>query len=152
MQNFAKKVLDLGAPYLIGLTVSKVAALLAGEVYIGMESLAKIVIALALLLTSFDIVIRMAASRKQRWNFAKHGTDTILIVLFSIVFDCVSCEADGSTCRYCRATRLMLPFAVLVSLGGNMMRFKRKQKPPAESGNADEVETATVGTAGPAVE
>eukprot|EP00434_Breviolum_minutum_P031822 symbB.v1.2.028145.t1/scaffold2954.1/size66569/2 len=139
MQNAAKKVLEIGAPYLVCLMVSKVVALLVSEVPMDITSLAQVLVILAALLTLADIAVRIAASRKHSWSFSKHGTDTILCGLFAV--QCLSCGKEARP--NCRALHLILPFAVLVSLGGNMMRWTRRPKP--QGGDAEEVELPAIG-------
>ncbi|CAK9093557.1 unnamed protein product [Durusdinium trenchii] len=135
----AKKVLDLGAPYLGCLIFTKVLALASS--YAEMGFLVEILLSLAAFLTLLDIAVRVAASRNRRFSPSKHGADALLFVLFTLqCFLCGRKEARPS----CRALRLVLPFSVLVSVGGNMMRMTRKPKPPG-TGDAEEGEITTLG-------
>ncbi|CAJ1387814.1 unnamed protein product [Effrenium voratum] len=139
MKSLAKSVLDLGAPYLGCQMFVKVAGLAC--IYVLSDKLAQSLALLAALFTLLDIVIRIAASRDCKFALSKHGADLLLFLLFFL--DGLLCF-DAVARPSCRALRLVLPFAILVSVGGNMMRLTRKPKPP---GDLEEGEMTVVGGA-----
>eukprot|EP00931_Biecheleriopsis_adriatica_P105856 TRINITY_DN80382_c0_g1_i1.p1 TRINITY_DN80382_c0_g1~~TRINITY_DN80382_c0_g1_i1.p1 ORF type:complete len:169 (-),score=32.76 TRINITY_DN80382_c0_g1_i1:66-542(-) len=146
-RNLASQVLGIGAPYIVSLIAVKVLALTL--IYLapgGTESLGDISVFAATLATSADIAVRIAASRNCGFSFSRHGADALLAVLFALQGMLCTAEVGPQKARGCRALRLVLPFVVLVSVGGNMMRLNRtKREPDAEGGRADASEKAELG-------
>merc|ERR1712129_332291 len=69
-----------------------------------------------------DVAFRLAVSRNKMPTAGKHGADLFLVAIMGA--DAAACQDtndDGN--RFCRGLRLVLPFAVLVSIGGNAMRL-----------------------------
>mmetsp|Transcript_77999 Transcript_77999/g.137453 ORF Transcript_77999/g.137453 Transcript_77999/m.137453 type:complete len:156 (-) Transcript_77999:42-509(-) len=138
----AKQVLQIGAPYIVCLIVIKLIALAA--VFLMPASGAAIVeflVLAATLATAFDIVIRMAASRRSSFLPSRHGADALLALLLAIQgFGCV-----GSEVRGCKALHMVLPFVVLVSVGGNVMRMTRSKAETEEGSSLDRMDDSEMG-------
>eukprot|EP00929_Paragymnodinium_shiwhaense_P083033 TRINITY_DN44072_c0_g1_i3.p1 TRINITY_DN44072_c0_g1~~TRINITY_DN44072_c0_g1_i3.p1 ORF type:complete len:154 (-),score=17.69 TRINITY_DN44072_c0_g1_i3:20-481(-) len=118
----ARTILSYRVPYLSALILSKALALLVGVVQPGTTSWT-LLLQLCVAFTTADIALRVAASRGWSLSLGKHGTDLLLVAL--LLGSLAACGGDDpqSELRYCRGLKLLLPFALLVSAGGNMMRL-----------------------------
>lgn len=118
----AKAILDRPVPYLTILIALKVIALIAIFLLQGPAKSAPVLLCAAA--SAGDVVLRVLVSRSRKLSPGKHGADVLLAVL--LLLEGLACSAvDAVTGRGCKALRLVVPFAVLVSLGGNAMRLSR---------------------------
>mmetsp|Transcript_18370 Transcript_18370/g.50393 ORF Transcript_18370/g.50393 Transcript_18370/m.50393 type:complete len:137 (-) Transcript_18370:238-648(-) len=91
-----------------------------------------------------DVALRVAASRGYALSCGKHGTDLLLAaVCLAALGACGRSDeaatdgtSSGGGARYCQGIKLVLPFVLLVSLGGNLMRLTRA--PPGGGAQEDD--------------
>mmetsp|Transcript_158452 Transcript_158452/g.279682 ORF Transcript_158452/g.279682 Transcript_158452/m.279682 type:complete len:143 (-) Transcript_158452:2-430(-) len=85
--------------------------------------------------TALDVALRIAASRNHWPSLGKHGIDCALALLLfgDLALDCGS-DPDA---RLCTGLRLVIPFAILVSMGGNLMRLTRTQRQAVVTSECD---------------
>merc|ERR1712150_133594 len=120
--NIARSILEHRAPYLGVLIALKILALAA--VFFGQGSGlgTGVAVMICAITTAADVALRVAASRQHSLSMSKHGTDVLLIVL--LLADVVACSSPaGGESKACHALRLVVPFVVLTSVGGNFMRL-----------------------------
>mmetsp|Transcript_29088 Transcript_29088/g.76780 ORF Transcript_29088/g.76780 Transcript_29088/m.76780 type:complete len:135 (-) Transcript_29088:73-477(-) len=116
----SRRILDHRAAVLLPQIILKVCLTVSMFVYLLFTLLL-----LVFLVTLVDLVLRLAASQSHKFSLSKHGSDVALIV--AIVLETFACS---HLLGLCRALRLVLPFLLLVSAGGNLMRLGRTSKPP----------------------
>ncbi|CAE8621338.1 unnamed protein product, partial [Polarella glacialis] len=126
LPGLSRAVLALGAPYVACLMATKVAGL-AAALLAPPGAMLTVILGASAAATLADIVFRVTASRSSSCSLSRHGSDALLFVLFLVhLLVCAGGESLPSRGHAnCRASRLLLPFAVLVSLGGNLMRVTR---------------------------
>eukprot|EP00930_Biecheleria_cincta_P054186 TRINITY_DN40147_c0_g1_i1.p1 TRINITY_DN40147_c0_g1~~TRINITY_DN40147_c0_g1_i1.p1 ORF type:complete len:152 (+),score=30.19 TRINITY_DN40147_c0_g1_i1:80-535(+) len=132
LASLAKGVLGLGATYVGSLMVIKV--LSCGSIYLlpqSSRSLVNACVWASALATALDIVVRILASSSSAFSFSRHGADALLAALL-VAYAFLCHESSGE--RSCKALRMVIPFVVLVSVGGNMMRLNRAPKEDKEAG------------------
>ncbi|CAK0809379.1 unnamed protein product [Prorocentrum cordatum] len=85
-----------------------------------------------------DIVLRLLVSSKKVPTPGKHGVDALLCAL--LLVDVALCGHPGAAApeKNCRALKFVVPFATLVSIGGNLMRLDRGA-PPSRTGAASHI-------------
>mmetsp|Transcript_84855 Transcript_84855/g.218598 ORF Transcript_84855/g.218598 Transcript_84855/m.218598 type:complete len:146 (+) Transcript_84855:79-516(+) len=135
----AKAILEHRAPYLGGLIGVKVLTLGAVFLLDPASSLALALVALCIGASLTDVALRIAASRSHAFALSKHGSDVLLA--FVLILDAMSCsDEDGGTSKLCKAMRMVVPFALLVSVGGNSMRLTSSPRglPPPEPCEEDD--------------
>uniref|UniRef100_A0A7S4RDS0 Uncharacterized protein n=1 Tax=Alexandrium monilatum TaxID=311494 RepID=A0A7S4RDS0_9DINO len=115
----ARAVLEHRGAYLPTLIVLKVLASLAVLFASGTGHL--LLVLLGAVATAADIALRIAASQQHAFSLGKHGTDTLLTAVFLV--DIAVCGFDVEESKVCRGLRMVLPFVVLTSVGGNLMRL-----------------------------
>merc|ERR1711920_154824 len=138
LSSTARSVLERRVPYLSCLLVLKVLALFA-VFFLAPGTLGHTGIVLfCVVATVLDIVLRIAASKQHAFSCSKHGTDTLLTVLLLINFAACSTTDDA---RHCRALKMLIPFAILTSAGGNMMRLTAAPRRPPDGGDVERGES-----------
>eukprot|EP00927_Polykrikos_kofoidii_P027860 TRINITY_DN24399_c0_g1_i1.p1 TRINITY_DN24399_c0_g1~~TRINITY_DN24399_c0_g1_i1.p1 ORF type:complete len:169 (+),score=18.60 TRINITY_DN24399_c0_g1_i1:103-609(+) len=125
--DFARAVLERRVPYFTCLIGIKVLGLWVGLAPPTEDTRVLLLFACAAA-TMADILFRVGASSRCALSISKHGTDILLVaVVMSVGASCKDIGA-GEVSRTCHAVRLLLPFVILVSVGGNLMRLTRDQR------------------------
>mmetsp|Transcript_15000 Transcript_15000/g.41912 ORF Transcript_15000/g.41912 Transcript_15000/m.41912 type:complete len:147 (-) Transcript_15000:181-621(-) len=133
--ELARAILEQRMPYLVGQIVVKAVTILA--VFLVPQGPGHTVPVLACATAAAaDVALRVAASRRPRLSPGKHGADLLLVCL--LLADAAACGGEASAGgKACRALRMVVPFATLVSLGGNAMRLTARQRAPGDAVEQD---------------
>eukprot|EP00928_Gymnodinium_smaydae_P063749 TRINITY_DN47248_c0_g1_i1.p1 TRINITY_DN47248_c0_g1~~TRINITY_DN47248_c0_g1_i1.p1 ORF type:complete len:199 (+),score=33.48 TRINITY_DN47248_c0_g1_i1:83-598(+) len=164
VRSVARNILEHRVPYfacLLGLKALALLASVTGWRGGGFALLLEVCAASCLA----DIVLRLASSSRRSLDCGKYGTDLFLsALLLAQAWACGAASSAGEQAssgsdeislvrneRYCHGLALVLPFALLVSTGGNLLRLTRE--PPrrdcTELGDpVDDAEGYYVGRAG----